>query len=95
MSMLGIAKVLKSRMGAPAKRVPTRQLPNWVVRLAAMRDPAVKLILPELGKIKNSTNEKAKRVLGWEPRSNEEALVATGESLVRLGLLKESSKKAA
>jgi nucleoside-diphosphate-sugar epimerase len=95
MSMLGIAKVLKSRMGASAKRVPTRQLPNWVVRLAAMRDPAVKLILPELGKIKNSTNEKAKRVLGWEPRSNEEALVATGESLVRLGLLKESLKKAA
>jgi len=27
-------------------------------------------------------------VLGWAPRSNEEALVATAESLVRLGLLK-------
>jgi nucleoside-diphosphate-sugar epimerase len=87
-SMLDIAKVLKSRMGAAGRKVPTRQLPDWLVRLAAIRDPAVKQILPELGKMKNATNEKAKRVLGWAPRSNEESIVATAESLVRLGLLK-------
>ncbi len=94
MSILDIAKMLKSRLGALAKRVPTRQLPNWLVRLAAIRDPAVKQILPELGKIKNASNEKAKRLLGWPPRSNEESIVATAESLARLGLLKESAKKA-
>ena len=88
MSMQGIARVLKNRMGASAKRVPTRELPNWLARLAAIRDPAVKLIVPELGKVKNATNEKAKRVLGWAPYSNEEALIATAESPVRLGLLK-------
>src|SRR5246127_4109193 len=33
MSMLEIAKVLKNRMGAYAKRVPTREVPNWMVRL--------------------------------------------------------------
>jgi nucleoside-diphosphate-sugar epimerase len=95
LTMLDVAKILKSRMGASAKRVPTRQLPNWLVRLAALRDPAIKLILPELGKRKNATNEKARRLLGWSPRSNEESLVATAESLVRLGLLKGSPKKAA
>ncbi len=94
MSILDIAKVLKDHMGASAKKVPTRQLPNWLVRLAALRDPAVKQILPELGKMKNATNEKAKRLLGWTPRSNEEAIVATAESLVRLGLLRNSKKAA-
>jgi nucleoside-diphosphate-sugar epimerase len=94
-SMLEIAQMLKRRMGEAAKRVPTRQLPNWLVRIAALRDPAVKVILPELGKRKNGTNEKARRVLGWAPRSNEESVVATAESLVRLGLLKDSAKKAA
>jgi nucleoside-diphosphate-sugar epimerase len=94
MSVLEIAEVLKSRMGASAKRVPTRQLPNWLVRIAALRDPAVKQILPELGKLKNATNEKAKRMLGWAPRSNEDAIVATAESLLRLGLLKDSPRKA-
>jgi nucleoside-diphosphate-sugar epimerase len=88
MSMLDIARVLKNRMGAAAKRVPIRQLPNWLVRLAALRDSEVKQIVPELGKAKNATNEKARRMLGWAPRSNEESIVATAESLVRLGLLK-------
>ena len=94
-SVLEMAKILKRRMGEAAKRVPTRQLPNWLVRVAALRDPAVKQILPELGKHKNGTNEKAKRLLGWAPRSSEEAIVATAESLVQLGLLKDSPKKAA
>jgi dihydroflavonol-4-reductase len=75
--------------------VPTLQLPNWLVRLAAVRDPAVKQILPELGKAKNATNEKARRLLGWAPRSNEDAVVATAESMMRLGLLKDSAKSAA
>jgi dihydroflavonol-4-reductase len=95
MSILDIAKVLKERMGASAKRVPTRQLPDWLVRLASLRDPAVKQITPELGKKKNATNEKAKRMLAWAPRSNADSVVATAESLLRLGLLKHSPKQAA
>ncbi len=88
MPLVEIAKVLKSRMGDAAKKVPTRQLPDFLVRLAAMRDPAVKQILPELGKLKNASNQKARRLLGWTPRSREDSIVATAESLVRLGLLK-------
>jgi dihydroflavonol-4-reductase len=72
-------------MGADAKKVPTRVLPNWVVRLVSRFDSSVKQIVPELGKAKQASNAKAKRVLGWAPRSNEEAIVASGESLLRLG----------
>jgi nucleoside-diphosphate-sugar epimerase len=95
MSVRDIAMVLKDRMGALAKRVPTRQLPNWLVRIAALRDPTIRQFTSELGKNKNASNEKARRLLGWAPRSNEEAILATAESLVRLGLLKDSQKKAA
>ncbi|MBV8800883.1 MAG: aldehyde reductase [Alphaproteobacteria bacterium] len=95
MSILDIAKVLKTRAGAAARRVPTRQIPDWLVRLASLRDPAVKQILPELGKTKNATSAKAQRMLGWSPRSREDAVVATAESLLRLGLLKDHARKAA
>src|ERR1019366_6775743 len=67
-SIVEVAKLLKSRMGESARRVPTRQLPDWVVRLAALRVPDVKLVLPELGKVRNASSDKAKRVLGWPPR---------------------------
>ncbi len=85
-----MAVVLRQRMGDAARRVPTLQLPNWMVRLAALADPTVRQIVPELGKYKNATSAKARRLLGWSPRSNEDALVATAESLLRLGLLKAS-----
>lgn len=95
MSMLEIAQMLKIRMGAAAAKVPARQLPNWLVRLASLRDPALKQLLPELGKQKNGTNAKARGLLGWKPRSSEDAIVASAESLIKLGLLQGGSKQAA
>lgn len=92
MSMVEVAQSLKARMGSTAKRVSTRKLPDWFLRVMALIVPQVKMAIPELGKVRRASNEKAKRVLGWTPRSNEEALIATAESLVRLGLLKDSGK---
>ena len=88
LSVLEIARVLKRRLGARARRVPTWQLPDWLVRLAAIADPAVRQVLPELGKVKNASNAKARRLLGWSPLSNEDAIVASAESLLALGLVR-------
>lgn len=87
-SLLDMATILKQHMGAAARRVPTREIPDWLVRTFALFIPDLKAIKFELGNKKNVSNEKAKRILGWAPRSNEEAIVAAGESLARLGLLK-------
>lgn len=82
-----VAKVLRERMGASASRVSLRVLPNWVVRLGALRDPALRGSIPLLGRTMNATSAKATRLLGWVPRSREDAIVATAESLLRLGLI--------
>jgi nucleoside-diphosphate-sugar epimerase len=95
MSFRQIAAVLKERLGAAARRVPTRQVPDWLVCVVALFDPMARQSLPELGKMKNGSGEKAKRLLGWSPRSREDAIAATGESLLRLGLLKDTARKAA
>jgi len=42
--------------------------------------------VPRLGIRGRASNAKA-NALGWEPRSNEEAIVATAESLRKLGLV--------
>ena len=85
--MIEVAKVLRRRMGASASNVRLRELPNWLVRLAALRNPGMRGIATLLGRNMNATSEKASRLLGWSPRSSEEAIVATAESLIRLGLL--------
>jgi len=85
-----VAKVLQQRMGGSARNVKAWALPNWVVRLGALKDPALRGSIPLLGRNMNATSEKAKRMLGWAPRSREDAIVATAESLIRLGLVASS-----
>jgi len=82
-----VAKVLRRRMGASAKNVSTRELPNWLVRLSARFNPKLKGIATLVGRNMNATSEKAIRLLGWAPRSSEEAIVASAESLIQLGLV--------
>jgi dihydroflavonol-4-reductase len=65
-------------------------LPDWLVRIVGLFDGQAAQIVTELGKPRNATSAKAMRLLGWTPRSREDALVATGQSFVRLGLLKKS-----
>ncbi|HEY0182720.1 MAG TPA: aldehyde reductase [Rhodopila sp.] len=90
MWMIEVARVLRQRMGAAAAKVPTRVLPNWLIRLGALKDPVMRGAVPLLGINMNATSEKAIRLLDWTPRPREEAIVATAESLVRLGLLHDS-----
>ena len=88
MSVRDIARLLKLRLGDRARRVSTLPLPDWLVRLAAVGNPTLRQVLPELGKIKNATSHKARALLGWSPRSSEECIVATATGLQQLGLLK-------
>ncbi|TGK00205.1 aldehyde reductase [Leptospira langatensis] len=81
--MIEIANILRENLGKYADKVPKKQLPNLLVRLAGLFNPLARQILPELGKRKNATNEKAKRVLGWKPRSVEEAILSAAKSLER------------
>ncbi|MGM4986368.1 MULTISPECIES: SDR family oxidoreductase [Rhizobium] len=88
MSVAQMAQTLRDHLGHAARAVSTRQLPNWLLRAAALFDPEVRSLLPELGKRKDATAAKAQRLLGWNPRPPEEAIIATATSLAELNLLK-------
>ena len=88
MTMQAIAQALKDGLGENAQRVSTRVLPDWLVRFAArFSATARQAATAELGRSKNATSAKAQAMLGWQPRPPNEALVATGESLIRFGLV--------
>jgi nucleoside-diphosphate-sugar epimerase len=91
-AMRDIGLMLKRRLGDAARRVSTRELPDWLLRVVARFDGSVRQIVPELGRRKTAVDGKARRELGWSPRSVEDAVVATAESLLRLGLLKQSAR---
>jgi dihydroflavonol-4-reductase len=83
-----MAQVLRRRLGSRAKNVPSIRIPDFLVRFAARFDPVIRDRLFELGKQRPVSHEKATRVLGWEPRSNEDTVVDTAESLLAEGVVK-------
>jgi nucleoside-diphosphate-sugar epimerase len=87
LSLRDVALALKAGLGPAAAKVPTRQLPDVVVRLVALFDAQVRPAVSSLGLKRQATGAKAERILGWTPRSSEDAVVASGASLVELGLV--------
>ena len=87
-SILQIAQILRERLGAAASRVPTHEMPDWILRIVGVFDSTVRQIVPELGKHKDATSANAERVLDWKPLSAEDSIVATAERLIQLGLVK-------
>jgi dihydroflavonol-4-reductase len=88
LSILDIARILREKFPEKAARIPKKETPNWLIRTFAIFNPTVRLVVPFLGLVKEASHEKAARLLGWQPRSNKEAVIATAESLIRLGLVK-------
>jgi len=83
--MADIAKVLKAELGAKASKVPTRPLPDFVLRLISIFDRTLRVVTPSLGRKHAFTSDKAKRVLGWTPRSATTSIVECAESLIARG----------
>jgi len=86
LKMIDIAHVLKERLGAEASRVPTRRLPDFLVRFSALFDPVVKQVVGELGKVRHMDASHAKAVLGWRTRAPEDSIFDTARSLLDLGI---------
>jgi len=89
MSLLQIAQLIKDKMPEVGDKISIRPLPDWKVRLAALLgNQKAKALAPMLGINRNASNQKAISVLGWAPRNNETAVLASAESLIRYGAIK-------
>lgn len=85
--MKQVAEILRERLGESAAKVPTRAVPDLLVRAMALFDPGVRSVLGQLGKRSELSSEKARNVLGWSPRPIEETLVETAQSLLAHGVV--------
>jgi dihydroflavonol-4-reductase len=80
--MREIAAELRAGLGAEAAKVPTRQLPDIAVRATALFDKSLRAITVSLGRKNRHSTGKAKRLLGWQPRSAAETVVGCARSLI-------------
>jgi len=57
-------------------------VPNFVLRLVSLFDPALKEVTPNLGRKHLYSSAKAQRMLQWTPRSVSTTVVDCAESLL-------------
>ncbi|MFM9828423.1 MAG: NAD-dependent epimerase/dehydratase family protein [Sphingomonas sp.] len=83
-----IARILRERLGAEGRKVPTRRLPDFVLRAFGLFDPEVRFVVGELGQTRATPATHAFEVLGWEPRDAAATLEDTARSLIDMGIVK-------
>jgi len=83
--MADIATTLREKLGTGAAKVPTRKVPDFVIRLAALFDKDLGAVTPGLGLKHDFSSAKAQRVLGWKPRPIEETVLDCARSLIAEG----------
>lgn len=83
-----IARILRESFPAYRKRMPERSIPSWLMRILAIFDPVMRAVIHDLDHSRVCDASRARERLGWAPRSAEEAVRATGESLLAHGLVK-------
>jgi dihydroflavonol-4-reductase len=80
--MADISRTLRAQLGDSASKVPTRTLPDFVLRLMSLIDPALRAMTPRLGREHRHLSTKAQNVLGWHSRPAAETLVDCARSLL-------------
>ena len=92
MKLREIADLLRAELGhgpgQGAHKVTTRNVPDWLVRIAAHFNPLAKAVVGELGNVRNQDASHAKAVLGWATRPVEQSILDSARSLIGLGLVK-------
>ncbi|MCG6188499.1 SDR family oxidoreductase [Maribellus maritimus] len=83
-----VAKILKTQKNKFSQRITKKVMPNWIVRFASLFKPELKSVSAQVGKVKILSNEKAKQVLNWKPRSKEVVITDTAASLIKFGIIK-------
>lgn len=82
--MSEMAAELRNRLGAAARKVPRRTLPDVALRVMARFQPELGGIVPMLGRRYVHSNAKARDVLGWAPRPATTTVVECAESLIAM-----------
>ncbi|WP_298546686.1 aldehyde reductase [uncultured Aquimarina sp.] len=79
-----VASILRKKY--PHKKIPKFALPDFAVRLFSNIDKTIKPILIDLGTERKVNNNKAVKLLEWQPISAQEAVLACAESVIKLSL---------
>ena len=86
-SSLWLAEMATILRNAGFNKAPKRNIPNFVLKIIALRDKDLAGTIPLLGRVGTYDISKTKDILGWQPTKAADAIVDTAEHLKAKGLI--------
>jgi hypothetical protein len=84
--MMDMVKIIRKHYPKLAAKLPTKTLPDFVIKLGAHFSDAAKEGRLMMSLTTRVSNQRAKQVLGWQPiSSSETAVVKAVDSLIAAG----------
>ncbi len=71
--------------------IPSREMPNWLVRIAAVFMAEVAQFAKDVNQVRSADNSPA-LAIGWQPRDVDEAIRAGAQSLIEHGIVSPKKK---
>ncbi len=85
--MKEIAQSLREKFPDYRKTIPTKEMPNLLLKALSFFDRSITPFLPDIEIRKEMDTSPAKDLLGWTPRSPEEAIESGAQSLIDFGIV--------
>ena len=82
-----IVGILHAEYSGRGYKIPTFEFPSWMVRFLGLFDKKIARVTESLDVDTYQSNEKAKRILKWTPRSEKEAILSMADSLIEHGFV--------
>ena len=85
MWMADVAHVLRAELGNAANKVPTRPMPDLVLRTVALFQRPIRFVIPLLRRKHVFVSAKARAVLGWTSRPAAATIIDAARNAIELG----------
>ena len=84
--MIELSKIMAEALPDYAKKLPKKELPNFLVKIISHLDTSAKVMVPDLGIKMQTDTSYAEELLGFKFKPAKGCVEEAAKSVVRLGL---------
>jgi dihydroflavonol-4-reductase len=85
--LVELSQLMAEAMPEYAKKLPKKELPNFMVKLISYIDSSAKMMIPDLGILMQTDTSYAEELLGFKFKPAKDCITENAKSVVQLGLV--------
>jgi len=85
--LVELSQLMAEAMPEYAKKLPKKELPNFMVKLISYIDSSAKMMIPDLGILMQTDKSYAEELLGFKFKPAKDCITENAKSVVQLGLV--------